>query len=183
MVEDKGCFSMRKAYKLLQGDFHKKPRKNLICSSICPPKEKFITWLTLWGKLRTKEALARWNLGIDTTCALCGNHLENLHHLFFDCCVSREIWTKILQWLKITRSIRPWDDEVKLITQKSKGKSPTAVTLKLCFVISIYHIWIETNARVFRIQASTPDIVIRTIMYQALLRVQGEKNLLDSLRV
>lgn len=65
---------------------------DLICSNICPPEARFIASIVMWGKVRTKIALAKWNMNISLVCVLCNCHDEDLQHLFFHCCTSEIVW-------------------------------------------------------------------------------------------
>ncbi|XP_062112043.1 uncharacterized protein LOC133823367 [Humulus lupulus] len=49
------------------------------------PKHRYILWLALHQKLRTKEYLSKHWHAMDTECLLCGDHNEEISHLFFQC--------------------------------------------------------------------------------------------------
>ena len=49
------------------------------------PKHKFILWLGIQGRLKTKDMLFLYNISLDSTCCLCGSAGETHDHIFFEC--------------------------------------------------------------------------------------------------
>lgn len=101
-IEHEGKFVVKKAYEKIR------TWSILLSKNPCTLKASFITWLTLQGKIRTKDIIVRWNLGVDPKCVLCGTHDESVPHIFFDCWFTKEVWTAVLSWLKHHRTVLPW---------------------------------------------------------------------------
>lgn len=148
-VLNRDKFMIRKAYKCLRGSHDKVVWKSITCDNNGTPKAMFIAWMALWGKLRTRDIVSKWGVTTDTMCVLCDQADETIEHIFFDYPYSKNIWHTILQWIRTDHLPMKWAEEVKWVAQKSRSKSAFAKTIKLVFVTSIYHVWLERNERVF----------------------------------
>nr|XP_009802473.1 PREDICTED: uncharacterized protein LOC104247998 [Nicotiana sylvestris] len=98
-------FSDYSCYKTLKGTIVNVPWKNLTCHNAAAPKQVFILWLVLLGKLRTKDVLLSWGISVDSICMLCNSYPETSSHIFFECPYSRSIWQDVLSWMKWQRTI------------------------------------------------------------------------------
>lgn len=87
-------------YQLLRGDYSKVEWWKVVCNTVACPKWSFILYLTLHGRLLTKEGLIAWGMVDNTKCVLCDDGNENIDHLFFNCPYSRQVCQKILKWKK-----------------------------------------------------------------------------------
>lgn len=74
---------------------NKVPRATSIRNRLSIPEHKFIAWLGIQGKLRTKNKLFLYNIIPDNVCCLYGKEVENHDHLFFDYDFSK----KLLQFM------------------------------------------------------------------------------------
>ena len=63
------------------------------------PKYSFICWLSVFGKLQTRDRLARFMEIVDANCAICSKQEESLQHMFFSCERTKKWKKEILQWL------------------------------------------------------------------------------------
>ena len=73
---------------------------SLICSvwqNIAHPKDEFMIWLALLGKLNIKDMLARKGMlpAEANYYTFCNSHNEDLHHLLISCSVSWSIYSSI----------------------------------------------------------------------------------------
>ena len=64
-------------------------------------KHKFIMWLGVEGRLRTKDKLFLYNISSDYLCCLCGNVVETHDHIFFDYDFSKQLLSKLLEWIGV----------------------------------------------------------------------------------
>ncbi|XP_060965529.1 uncharacterized protein LOC133034457 [Cannabis sativa] len=56
------------------------------------PKHKFILWQLVHGHLLTRDNFQKFHIILDSSyCPVCDIEEESHHHLFFNCCVSREV--------------------------------------------------------------------------------------------
>ena len=65
-----------------------------------PPRVHFFLWLLAKNKLLTRNLSVRKKLE-DVSCLFCTED-ESVHHLFFDCVVSKQIWAIISECLDIS---------------------------------------------------------------------------------
>ncbi|GKB16865.1 RNA-directed DNA polymerase, eukaryota, reverse transcriptase zinc-binding domain protein [Tanacetum coccineum] len=68
---------------------------HVVWFSQCNPKQAFILWMEIQGKLLTQDRMA-WAQGNDLTCALCKKCTDSHRHLFFECSYSEKIWIKVV---------------------------------------------------------------------------------------
>lgn len=95
-----------------------------MCNNEASRKALFITWLAIHDRLATKARLCQWGVIADSSCIFCGHTVETIHHLFFECPVSKTLWTKCLQQLGINYTSRSFEDEVNLVAIRCRSKKP-----------------------------------------------------------
>ncbi|XP_056688782.1 uncharacterized protein [Spinacia oleracea] len=98
----KGCFSVKSFSFELAKSEPNFPHKNFtgIWKGLVPYRVEIFVWLTLQGKLNTKDKLCHLGIIGPTTsaCSLCNSTLESCQHLFLHCSIARDIWC---WWLNI----------------------------------------------------------------------------------
>ena len=79
-------YTIKLGCKLIIGDTHEEPVKwsKFVWERISMPKHRFIAWLVMLEKLRTKDNLKNIGLNVESSCFLCGSKEESIRHLFFD---------------------------------------------------------------------------------------------------
>ena len=82
-------------------------------------------------------------------CRLCQNEKEFRDHLYFCCKFSKDIWEKALQLSGLRRTIGSWDEELKWVSIKLKGKTLISIVLRTTWKAAIYYIWKEKNKRIY----------------------------------
>ncbi|XP_058769114.1 uncharacterized protein LOC131642986 [Vicia villosa] len=113
-------------------------------TNIARPKAQFIMWVACNNKLPCKERLHRFGLLSTSKCTFC-NAIETLNHLMFECPVTYVIWEFVLNWLQQGHSPLRWEEEIKWVMEKCKGKGSKATILKCAFTETIYETWIFRN--------------------------------------
>lgn len=108
------------------------------------PKHRFIMWLAMLGKLRTKDVL--WRIGVvnDQQCLLCNAQTEQIQHLFFECTYSKACLTGIKEWLgwkSNAQCLEKLTKQISKIKQRSVKKKIFAVVLSS----TVYNIWRVRN--------------------------------------
>jgi hypothetical protein len=72
------------------------------------------------------------------------------------------VWSQILTQVGVSWHSRTWTNWVMLISS-IKGKSLKSLLIKLAFISTVYHIWIERNIRKFQNVSCTVFVVIHKI--------------------
>ncbi|KAK1320551.1 hypothetical protein QJS10_CPA03g00813 [Acorus calamus] len=60
-----------------------------------PTKVRFFLWLAYNERLLTRAYRAIWRPGENSECPLCEQSLETVRHLFCECSMAREVWSKL----------------------------------------------------------------------------------------
>ncbi|XP_070035221.1 uncharacterized protein [Nicotiana tomentosiformis] len=162
-------YSVKQIYKAMHGEFSKMTWRKLVCNNQGLPKWIFILRLTIEQRLATKERLARWGIISEQTCSLCQRENETVHHLFFDCEISRDIWQHLLKWQGIQRTKKAWQEELTWLEQFGKGKSGGAAVCRMTIAAAVYHIWQEKNNVMFKKKRPT-NAILRLIIQEMHVR-------------
>lgn len=133
-------------YKEIWPAVEKVAWKECVLNNLSTPRAQFITWLALRVRLATKVRLLKFAILVDTTCVLCDNSVETVHHLYFDCAYTVPALQGILDWLGLhTGSI----SSLNLMATMVKGRSSRYRFLKAIMSELVYAIWHERNQRIF----------------------------------
>ena len=106
------------------------------------PKARFILWLAMNERLKSRDKLAALGLIPTDTCPLCGLTSESHSHLFFACNYSSQCLRDILTWVGIKA---PNDSLAYFASRKwkwSTAKRKIAI-ISLCSLM--YEIWCVRN--------------------------------------
>lgn len=125
------------------------------------PKCSFITWVAIQHRLYTEDRLVLFGTKSVSRCSFCTGS-ESHDHLFFSCPFSTQVWNQTLSFLDLKWSPRPWDNWVAHIST-IKGKNMKSLITKLAFITTIYHIWIERNARKFQNKVCPVSVIVSKI--------------------
>ncbi|XP_024014004.1 uncharacterized protein LOC112088085 [Eutrema salsugineum] len=110
------------------------------------PKFAFITWLAMRNRLSTGECKVQWGQGISSACIFCGDPMETIPHLFFDCDYSKLIWSKLVQGLLHRNYTYVWTDLVNLLVLRNLSRTELFLA-RYTFQAPLTFIWRERNAR------------------------------------
>jgi ribonuclease HI len=104
--ERHGSYSVRSAYRMLKQDQtaqakHKKEEAGMSMDSAewkkvwklhVPPKVRSFWWRVLHDFLPAKAELKRRHVAKESFCESCGNPVESLYHIIFECSIARRFW-------------------------------------------------------------------------------------------
>jgi hypothetical protein len=121
------------------------------------PKHKFILWLAVLGKLKTKDRLHY--ISPDTQCYFCRQEEETHGHLFFACAWTSTLWGKVKYWLRLTRNMANLTSAIRAMNNNKKGLQSRMKRVGLALVV--YIIWEERNRRVFENAGKSIDVLFR----------------------
>lgn len=95
--EEKGEYTARSAYAM---QFQGRPSSDfakLIWKTWAPGKVKMFSWLLFQNRLWCNELQRRGWIN-SYFCQLCYRNLKTAQHLFWNCPVAREVWSRLGQW-------------------------------------------------------------------------------------
>ncbi|XP_026451487.1 uncharacterized protein LOC113351768 [Papaver somniferum] len=84
-VSSSGGFSVKDTYNSLFPHGEKVNWSTLVWFKLHIPRYYFITWVTLHGRLKTRDKLLKWNVIAASSCLFCAATEENDGHLFHAC--------------------------------------------------------------------------------------------------
>ncbi|XP_058732620.1 uncharacterized protein LOC131604176 [Vicia villosa] len=113
------------------------------------PRAIFVMWMACHNRLNTKDRLARFGNITDGECLFCGE-IETCSHLFFACRETYSLWKLVLHWIHIDHRPQAWENELKWIIVRRKGKSWIVKMLKICVAEVIYYVWNARNKKAFQ---------------------------------
>ena len=96
---------------------------------LVPPRVKVLTWMTLLGKLNTKDRLRRFRIINEELHPFCDENLETVNHLFYHCYLDWKVWCSILNWWDLNQCYREspkqlfeaWIDVNLRVSQRNYG--------------------------------------------------------------
>ncbi|XP_057249934.1 uncharacterized protein LOC130591055 [Beta vulgaris subsp. vulgaris] len=94
-------YSIKKVYTDMRESIREVTWASGVWNRMNLPKHKFILWLGIQGRLKTKDTLFLHGISPDNTCCICGNAGETHDHLFFGCEFSKQILYARLDWTGI----------------------------------------------------------------------------------
>jgi hypothetical protein len=176
-----GQYSAASAYKLQFLGLVESSLNSLVWKVWATPKAKNHAWLALQKRLWTADRLRRrgWeNCGL---CQLCKQTEENHDHLFVHCRYTVRIWELLKGWLGLQGfcprlwsglGIHEWWSSMV------EGSGPHRKGLASLLLLTVWEIWKERNARVFRHKSSPSFVIFDSIKCEARLWVlAGAKRL------
>lgn len=92
-------YSIKKQYTALNGSDTRVQWSSYVWNRYTQPKHRFILWLSVQNRLKTKDRLKRIGVCADDVCPICGQHGETVKHLFFQCYYSSQCIEQVLRWL------------------------------------------------------------------------------------
>ncbi|XP_075096425.1 uncharacterized protein LOC142174516 [Nicotiana tabacum] len=162
-LQNDNSFSIRKLYRLQFPQLPKVPWKGIVLQPRLHPRFKFILWLALQRRLATVDRLLKFGVQIDQQCAFCKLAGETFDHLFFECYVTKEVWSRLLIWLGHCRPIQDWQREVEWISHYTTRKSGQWEIVTCVFGMMVYTIWRDRNKVRFQGGAVNVNNICREI--------------------
>ncbi|XP_024010913.1 uncharacterized protein LOC112086233 [Eutrema salsugineum] len=139
-------FSSKQTWLLIRSASATVPWHSGVWFTHCTPKFSVFTWLAILNRLSTGDRMQSWNVGANTLCSLCNSNLESRDHLFFSCCYSGEIWTKLTKNLLQSSFTTSWNDVLGLLSD-SRLDRITLFLFRFSLQATVHSIWRERNSR------------------------------------
>lgn len=103
------------------------------------------------NKLNIKERLNKWNITIDSKCALCSNQVEDRDRPFFKCDYSRQLLEVIMFKLNINLGNNfDINHVLETICQNQKSNLLSNQMISIAFTTLVWNVWCERNNHVFK---------------------------------
>nr|XP_009623090.1 uncharacterized protein LOC104114368 [Nicotiana tomentosiformis] len=140
-------FQIKQMYLKLIPTYPRAEWKSFILHTNIHPRYKFTLWLTVQQRLATVEKLLKIGIQIPAACAFCVYNLESFNHLFFDCTITKQLWSRLCSWLGYNRIIGDWKTELEWACDKAKNKPGTNASTSCVFAMTVALIWRERKTR------------------------------------
>lgn len=135
----------------------------LIWKKYIPPKFSFILWLSLCGRLYTKN---NWLTEENKCCSLCKSSLETIDHLFFRCTFVHVVWLRIRRWIGITRDMNTIRSAAKWIKKEFRGALIKSKAVLIAFATTVYMVWKIRNEVTFASKTADVSTLVSQIQYK-----------------
>jgi hypothetical protein len=180
-LTENGQYSTSSAYEAQFLGLVKSAMYSMVWKAWAPPKAKHHAWLALQNRLWTADRLEKRGWSNCGLCPLCKQVMESTNHLFVHCRFTVRVWELQKEWLGIHGihprqwaglSIKDWWSLL------ASGASPHRKALATLTLLTVWEIWNERNARVFRNKSAPTFVILDKIKCEARLWVlAGAKNL------
>ncbi|XP_019264286.1 PREDICTED: uncharacterized protein LOC109241913 [Nicotiana attenuata] len=140
--------------------------KALVFQNAARPKAQFIMWLLIQDRLMTCDRLINWKINVEPECVMCKQENETRDYLFWQCPYATQVWNKMCRWLgRQQLGNGNWQQFLQWTIRQAKGKSTYAMTFRMIFAETVYHLWLERNRRVFEKKSRKEEQITRDIAY------------------
>ena len=133
-------------------------------NNVIPIKINISSWRIIRERLPTTSNL--YQRGIDLhsiLCPVCDNDIETEEHLFVSCEVAKEIWSKVLTWLKIQNiSITCLHDAINL-TDRVNIPNHLVAFFDAVVQSTIWFLWRFRNDMSFSLKRPSKDLILNDI--------------------
>ncbi|GJW04814.1 RNA-directed DNA polymerase, eukaryota [Tanacetum coccineum] len=163
-----GVFRVKDVRNLLDETFLPKADTPTRWIKCIPIKVNVFVWKALQDRLPTRSNLVRRNILIDSlSCPICDGEPEDSSHLFFRCCLARDVTRLVCRWWDLDfhsfNSYTDWQGWFKQLRLGAKSKE----VLEGVFYVSWWSLWNFRNHLLFadsnpRKDAIFDEIVLRS---------------------
>ncbi|XP_021867556.1 uncharacterized protein [Spinacia oleracea] len=136
------------------------------------PKHRFILWLTMLDRLKTKERLHKVGITPDDLCPICFTQVEKINHLFFTCEFSKQCRQLLMNWLGVHLNRTTITGLLKGVQRHSRGKSKKAIIFTIIARL-VYNIGKARNAAVWSAKVPTVQATVACIKAEVKGRVHN----------
>ncbi|XP_062089470.1 uncharacterized protein LOC133796004 [Humulus lupulus] len=138
-------YSIQSGHAILYDQHTKVQWSKYVWERCSIPKHRYILWLTLHQKLRTREYLSKHCQAMDIVCLLCGDHNGEISHLFFQCTYNKIYLVKMKEWIGCRAQTENYHTLLQWIS-KAKHLSKLRRDFYIAAVSAlVYHIWRVRN--------------------------------------
>ena len=162
VVKIKHQYRIADGYRMLMGDQEKVRWYEQVWNRGNFPKHSFICWLSVLGKLLTKDRLAKFAHIEDKICVICGKEEETIKHLFFECERTKKWLEEMKHWLgwhtKKNRLIELLRVIQRLKESRIKKQAMTVAIISLVYVVFKYR-----NKKILKGEETNDTEILRKV--------------------
>jgi len=140
-----------------------------VWKKIAPPKVEFMLWLTLLGRLNTRDMLVKKGIlpQEDNWCGFCADQPETIDHLLFQCQISWQVWSNIAEAMRIQidREMNFRQLYEKWMSKRYSNPLRKKLHTAVFFAIA-WSLWTERNKKVFEKQDIRLDMLCNRIRWR-----------------
>ncbi|XP_010682490.1 uncharacterized protein LOC104897328 [Beta vulgaris subsp. vulgaris] len=129
------------------------------------PKHKFIIWLSIQGRLQTREKLHRIGASQEDECCICGMYKETHEHLMFSCVYSQRLMTKIMLWLGYKYKLRTLPQWIMWTQRSYRGTRIRRQVLLTVIAAVGYQIWRIRNQAYWEAMIDSVDKSFKSVQF------------------
>ncbi|XP_059439694.1 uncharacterized protein LOC132172241 [Corylus avellana] len=146
----------------------------LVWFPLAIPKQAFILWLAVKGRLDTGDRLLTRGYKGDVNCVFCRDQLESRDHLFFEGSFSYRIWRFCLSRCRIANSPIIWEEVLQMGCSEWGNKTFKVVPGRLALGSTVYNIWCNRNEIKHAGHPKTEEQLLKKILWEVRTRVIGK---------
>ncbi|XP_071728436.1 uncharacterized protein [Rutidosis leptorrhynchoides] len=128
-------------------------------------------------KLKTHDKLKNWEINptFPNVCVLCFGEMDSHEHLFFRCPFAAQVWSLAKNYIQIPVAGNSWKHVVDGMCSSADRRNARVIIAKLVFGASVYYLWQERNARLFKRKSSTYEAVVELVYSTVRLKIMSIK--------
>ncbi|XP_074271188.1 uncharacterized protein LOC141595114 [Silene latifolia] len=119
--------------------------------------------------LSTVDNLKTRGFHMANRCCLCQHQEETHVHLFFNCSYTNQVWSSILQWMKISRPSKNLKQELSYFDVG--GTKWRMYWFHISLAATVYQVCLGRNRHIFRGECKRLDAIINKIKFVAAIRI------------
>ncbi|KAL9664872.1 hypothetical protein QQ045_020281 [Rhodiola kirilowii] len=137
---------------------------NLVWNDFNAPRDSINAWLAVQNKLMTRDRMCKWGWQGEKTCVLCEVMEENRDHILFECSYSKEVWFRVLYFLKVKspfaswEALLPWFLGLPQVRLKTKLIAAAATRI-------INGLWRARNMKIFREESIPAAVIVQEAIF------------------
>ncbi|KNA12383.1 hypothetical protein SOVF_126430, partial [Spinacia oleracea] len=116
--------------------------------------------------VRKENQIQKWGISCSDNCVVCSTDKENIDHLLFKCPVSAAVWHKVLMCIGVDKRSSGFTNELEAVTKRSRKTGDSSKLYVMCFIETVYQLWLNKNAIVFRKSGKTTEGLAKEILFR-----------------
>ncbi|GJX72018.1 reverse transcriptase domain, reverse transcriptase zinc-binding domain protein [Tanacetum coccineum] len=127
------------------------------------PRQAFILWLAILGRLATQDRVEKWSGNTKMECHLCNKEKDSHSHLFFKYEFSKHIWDMLRNKMF---NMSNQEDLTSIVSKISLCKAKNnlgRIVNRLVHAAAVYFIWQKRNKRLFKQEKRIVEKILKII--------------------